>query len=61
MGRRLRQNRYGTVPYRLFILVGWIRIRIRIGNTDPDTEGPKMTHKSEENSSFEVLDFSIEE
>ncbi len=42
-------------PHRYaFILVGWIRIRI--GNTDPDPGGPKWNKKSEENSSFEVLD-----
>ncbi len=40
----------------LFILVGWNRVRIRIWNTDPDPGGAKITHKSEENSSFEVQD-----
>jgi hypothetical protein len=41
-----------------FNLVGWIRIRISIGNTVPDLEpgGPKKCYKSEENFSFEVLD-----
>ncbi len=28
-----------------FILFGWIRIQIRIGNTDPDSRGPKWTTK----------------
>jgi hypothetical protein len=28
-----------------FILVGWIQIRIRIGNTDPDPGGPKLLTK----------------
>jgi hypothetical protein len=37
------QFTYGSA----FILVGWIRIRIRTGNTDPDQDpgGPKLTTK----------------
>jgi hypothetical protein len=34
----------------------WIRIRIHFGRLDPDPGGQKTTHKSEEVSSFEVLD-----
>jgi hypothetical protein len=46
------------------ILVGWVQIRINFSRLDPDphweygygSRRAKMTHKSEENESFEVLD-----
>jgi hypothetical protein len=39
----------------VLILVGWIRIRIRIGNADPDQGEQNLTIKSEEMCYFEVL------
>jgi hypothetical protein len=60
----------GTVIFFLGLLIGvrtgffnifpfwavlWIRICIHFGRLDPDPGGPKVIHKSEEISSFEVL------
>jgi|688.fasta_scaffold282602_2 hypothetical protein len=60
------RQEYATPPIRKFFyefFFKWCavmrirdRIRIRIGNTDPDQGGPKWPSKCEENSSFEVLD-----
>jgi hypothetical protein len=38
-----------------FISVSWIRIRIRIGNTDPDPGGPKLPTKVKKIQVPEVL------
>ncbi len=49
-------------PHRsAFILVGWMRILIRFGSTDPDPDpggqkGPPKIEKREEFLSFGVLD-----
>jgi hypothetical protein len=43
-----------------FILVSWIRIRIRIGNTDPDPGGPKLRIKVKKIQVLKCQMFSFE-